>query len=276
MIYSLLFVLSSLLAYGNEFRVITLEYNPGVGMFAAANQVLGQLYMFENGQISGMTVDFGNNGLYYDQNCGLNWWSYYFEPICVGERINETYPNQENYFEAWSQRRSISRQTAARVIANHIHVKPHIQRKVDSFVKRYFNQYIIGVHYRGTDKGKEAPRVSYETVFEEIDKHIPPDNMYSLFVATDEIEFLEQARTRYSERVVATEAVRSDSHVGVHFVNKNNYTIGEEALIDACLLSRCSVLIRTSSNLSLWSTYFNPELPVVLLNHRYMDTLEPE
>jgi len=280
---TLYFLLVTSFLFAREFRVVRPENMRGLGMFAAANQVLGQLYMFETGQLPhvlGLTVDFDNRGLYYDSSCGPNWWTYYFEPIYVGERSNAplVYPAETEYSKAWQQRRLISRKTAARIIKKYIHIKPHISEKIDAFVCQYFlDYYTIGVHYRGTDKVKEAPKIEYETVFEEIDKQIPQEKKYVLFIATDEIEFLEQAKKRYFNRVVAIEAFRSNRDgLGVHFLNKNNYTIGEEALIDACLLSRCDLLIRTSSNLSLWSTYFNPDLPVVLLNRRYMKTLEPE
>ena len=266
----------------NEFRVIRLETNPGIGMFAAANQILGQLYMFETGQlpnVSGLTVNFDKYGLYYDSNHGLNWWTYYFEPIYVGERGESrlVYPTKNQYSEVWGLRRLTPRETAAQIINKYIHIKPHIQKKVDSFVCKYFNDnYTIGIHYRGTDKIKEAPRVPFEEVFKEIEQQIPREKPYVLFIATDETEFLEQAEKRYCN-VVAYDAIRSHgSNKGVHFMNKNNYIVGEEALIDACLLSKCDLLIRTSSNLSLWSTYFNPDLPIILLNQRYDETLEPE
>lgn len=278
----LYFLLMTSFLCANEFRVVRLE-NTGLGMFAAANQVLGQLYLFETGQlphVSGLTVDFAHYGLYYDSSCGPNWWTYYFEPIFLGESKNATlvYPTLEQYVKSWEQRRWIPRETAAQIIKKYIHIKPHIQEKIDAFVRQYFlDHYAIGIHYRGTDKGYEAPRIEYETVFEEIEKQIPQEKQYVLFIATDEIEFLEQAKKRYSNQVVALEAFRSNSGgLGVHFANKNNYTVGEEALMDACLLSRCDILIRTSSNLSLWSTYFNPDLPVVLLSQRYVQTLEPE
>ncbi len=180
--------------------------------------------------------------------------------------------------EAWRHRALMPRAVAAQIVKKYIHIKPHIQKKIDAFVAQFFlDNYIIGIHYRGTDKSKEAPRITYATVFKEIEKHIPQKKPYSLFIATDEIDFLEQARKKHPNRVVAIEARRSDRNgLGGHFLNKNNYTQGEEALIDACLLAKCDLLIRTSSNLSLWSTYFNPDLPVILLNSRYMDTLEPE
>lgn len=280
---TLYFLLLTSFLCGGEFRVIRLERNPGLGMFAAANQVLGQLYMFETGQLPrvvGLTVDFDKYGLYYDPSYGPNWWTYYFEPICLGNKDSArlVYPTPMQYEEAWRQRRLLTRETAAEIVEKYIRIKSHIQEKIDEFVSQYFlNHYTIGIHYRGTDKSKEAPRIEYETVFEEIEKHIPQEKPYVLFIATDEIDFLEQAKERYLDRVVAIEAHRSNAgDSGVHFANKNNYTLGEEALMDAYLLSKVDILIRTSSNLSLWSTYFNPDLPVVLLNQRYMHSLEPE
>jgi hypothetical protein len=270
-------------ACANEFRVITTEYSPNLGMFATANQVLGQLYLFETGSlfnVSGVSVDFKQYGLYYDPSYGPNWWTYYFEPIWVGIKENAKimHLTREQYFEAWSRRYMISREKAARIVHKYIRIKPHILQKVDAFAMQFFgDSYVIGIHYRGTDKYKEAPRVAYERVFQEIEKHIPLEKPYVFFIATDEADFLEQAQARYGNLVVATEAHRSNSNEeGIHFSYKNNYIVGQEALIDACLLSRCNLLIRTSSSLSLWSTYLNPDLPVILLNQRHIKTLEPE
>jgi hypothetical protein len=271
------------ISYGVHFYIITTEYSPKIGMFSAANQVLGQLHLFETGQlfpVAGFMVDFSTYGLYYDPSCGPNWWTYFFEPVCVGEteNVQMIYPGIEQYRRAWRHRYWMSRAVAAEIVKKYIRIKPHIQEKIDAFVEEFFQKnYMIGVHYRGTDKKSEAPRVAYERVFQEIEKQIPLGKAYALFIATDEDDFLKQVRMRYPDRVMATNAQRSAySHLGVHFANKNNYSIGEEALIDASLLARCDVLIRTSSNLSLWSTYFNPDLPVVLLNLRKENTLEPE
>ena len=281
--YSLIFTLFISTLFTKEFRVITNEYNHGLGMFGAANQVLSQLYLFEARllpTVSGITVDLKKNGLYYDPSYGPNWWTYYFEPICVGSAKNATivYPTSEQYTDALVKRRRITRKAAAQIVKKHIHIKPHIQEKIDAFISQFFlGRYVIGIHYRGTDKCKEAPRVAYKTIFEEINKRIPQEKLYALFIATDEVEFLEQAQEKYPNQVIATESHRANNgNIGVHFSNKNNYILGEEALIDAYLLSKCDVLIRTSSNLSLWSTYFNPDLPVILLSQRFMKTLEPE
>jgi hypothetical protein len=280
--FVLLLSLASCL-YAKEFRTITTEYNPNLGMFASANQVLGQLYLYESGQlpdVSGLMVDFEQYGLYYDPSYGPNWWSYYFEPIRIGDEAgaDKVYTTREEYVTAWEQRRKITREIAADIIARHVHIKPHVLDKVNDFISRFFqDRYVIGIHYRGTDKKKEAPKINYDAVFAKVAQHIPKDRPYSIFIATDETEFLKQARKKFVNHVVATDAHRAHINGGaVHFSYKNNYSIGEEALIDACLLSKCDLLIRTSSNLSLWSTYFNPQLPVILLTQRFIETLEPE
>ena len=222
-----LFFLSSL--YCNEFRIITTEHSPKVGMFAAANQVLGQLYLFDTAgipRISGLAIEFDKYGLYYDPSYGPNWWTYYFEPIYLGTKENAeiVHPTKTQYLEAWKYRRYMSRAIAAQLIKKYIHIKPHIQEKIDVYMRQFFlDKYIIGVHYRGTDKIKEAPRIAYEIVFEEIEKHILHGKPYSIFIGTDEMDFLDQAKMRYSNRVLAIEAHRSNyGSLGVHFENKNN------------------------------------------------------
>lgn len=91
------------------------------------------------------------------------------------------------------------------------------------------------------------------------------------------MDFLEEAKEKYTGHLIATHSLRAKSgDVAVHHTFKNSYRLGEEAVIDCLLLSQCDILIRTSSNLSLWSTYFNPTLPTILLNQRNQLTLEAE
>ena len=62
---------------------------------------------------------------------------------------------------------------------------------------------------------------------------------------------------------------RSSDGRPIDVVNEDrNHKKGVDAVIDCILLSRCQVLIRTSSNLSLCSTLFAPEMPVILLNRK--------
>jgi hypothetical protein len=266
-----------------ELLVINTEFFRNMGMFAAANQVLGHLCLYEKGNystFSGISVDFGEIGLYYDPDYGPNWWNYYFEPICLGalSPSEARCASRAEAVAALAARRQTPRSEVAAIVEKFVHVKPFIMEKVDDFVDRYFRGlYILGVHYRGADK-VESPRLPYTHVIQQIEKNLPLDRPYKIFIATDEALFLEAAQEKFRDQIIHIEAHRSRDREGVHQSPSNpHYMVGEEALIDALLLSKCNLLIRTSSNLSLWSTYFNPHLPVVLLNRRFdLPTIEPE
>jgi hypothetical protein len=250
--------------------------NSAGGMFATVGYVLGHLSLYETGyykNFSGLKVDFEEDGLYYDPAHGPNWWEYYFEPICLGSSKSFVKVATEDMDRrAWIARRRLSREDVFKLISNYVRIRKGILDKVDEFVADNFdNFFIIGVHYRGTDKWKEAPRVPYEEAIRVISEQANqlPKDAYKIFVATDEQAFLDHIRQIFPGKVFATDAHRSKNTLGVHHSENNHYELGEQALVDALLLSKCDLLIRTSSNLSLWSSYFNPDLPVIILNYKY-------
>ena len=210
-------LLACIRAHAGEFRIINMEFNPHIGMFAAANQVLGQLYLYEQGtnrRLTGLSVDFDRFGAYYDPERGPNWWRYYFEPITVGRREGSrvSYPSRNEYIQVFHTRRTrISRAEAAALVKKYIHVKRPILEQADQFADRYFqNIFTIGVHYRGTDKKSEARRVPYEEVLKNILDQIPTNRRFQIFVATDEAPFVAWIREQFPHQVIATDALRSN------------------------------------------------------------------
>ena len=242
------------------------SYNPG--MFSLFSSVLGFLDFYEeNG--CGIEVDLGKKGVYYDKKKGANWWSYYFEPISIGARSNpviEITDEQQSSFanKVLSQ---MSRVEAHRLIEKYIRIKAPLQKKIETFVTKQFKgNYVIGVHYRGTDKISETPRIEYETVYREIERAVEGRNEFKLFIATDEQPFLDAITLRYPGKVLSLNAIRSTTQKAVHASRKNAYQKGEEALLDCVLLSKTDLLIRTPSNLSACSALFNPKLSVIEIN----------
>ena len=59
---------------------------------------------------------------------------------------------------------------------------------------------------------------------------------------------------------------RSVDGTPIDVIQGDNWNKGRDAVLDCLLLSRCDVLVRTASNLGLCAAFFNPRLPVVLLN----------
>ena len=160
------------------------------------------------------------------------------------------------------------------LIQKYIHIRSHIAQQIDDFCKEYFGgNFVVGVHYRGTDK-LEADPVSYEAVVEQIQVAMAThtDKQVKIFVATDDSRFAAYVQEKFPHRVVMRNALRSDSATGVHMRDDlAPYTKGEDAVIDCLLLSRCSVLIKMASNLSDCSLQFNPHIPVNRLNKSYSE-----
>src|SRR3990167_4909817 len=63
---------------------VLLKSRGDAGMFAVLGDVLSVLECYDTGFCSGVKIDFGTGGLYFDRQRGLNWFNYYFEPITLG------------------------------------------------------------------------------------------------------------------------------------------------------------------------------------------------
>lgn len=258
---------------------VVLRSRSQAGMFSVFFDVLSLLQEYEKKRFNSIEVNFGDTGLYYSKKKGPNWWSYYFAPIKLGiasgPRLNVC--GLQYNIEPSTIEFLTPRQEVGRLIRDYVTIKPEIREAVESFYRNHFDgHYVIGIHYRGTDKSigqaREARRVAYDEVVAKLDEVIAIYRHYDyvIFIATDEWNFIEYISDLFPHRVCyVEEATRSFNHRPVH-LNKNRdpYLVGREALIDCLLLSKCDLLIRTSSNLSLASTFFNPLLPVIELSKR--------
>lgn len=249
------------------------DYNPG--FFSIVNSIFGALNEYEKGELNGLHVNL-TRGIYHDPNIGPNFWEYFFEPIALGKSsIQRSLTTDElRDYGMWTFY-NLDRNEGYRLIEEYMHLKPNIKDEICKLQTDLFGEdYVIGVHYRGTDKViQEASRIEYYTVLEKIKEvisQIPPNfqNNYRVFVATDEQPFLEYLKASLACPVVYLEAVRVGSEPwGIHYRGnyESPYQKGREALFDAMLLAESHFLIRTVSNLSFFSERKNPNLPVILL-----------
>lgn len=248
------------------------HYIGGAGLFHNFNIVLGCLDLYDRYEYLGLTVDFKTEGLYYEEAYGPNWWNYYFEPIDLPARKTQKTATLLKYFKDEEKGALgngahfyMSRERAHTLIERYIKVHQEILQEVDEFYSRYLKEAVlIGVHYRGTDKNLEAEEVSYSAVADKVREHLE-DASYKIFVATDEPEFLNYMQEEFAGKVYAIDAQRIQGKP-VHYTSKKCFLKGKEALIDCLLLAKTHLLIRTNSNLSAVSAYFNPQVPVVNLN----------
>ncbi len=177
----IIFFTKGTLVFGsNAYLRVNLHSHP-VGMFSVFSYVAGILYEYETHEYAGIEVDFGNYGLYYDPEHGANWWAYYCKPICIGNKENaliREFNVDEFITYAFFSQRELNRQQVNALIKKYIHIQDSIQQKVDAFVAQEFvGQHIITVHYRGTDKIAEAPRIAFHKVSECINRYIRDHNL---------------------------------------------------------------------------------------------------
>lgn len=248
--------------------------NTGQGLFSVFFTVAHYMNRYAKGELAGVQVNLANEGYYYDPAYGSNWWEYYMQPINLGVREGtvEYSSGQTSHHLSYDAEMSIPKEQISELAKKYFIFKPDIQVQVKSFVDKNFkDKFVIGVHYRGTDHYMEAPRTPYEKAADVVSSYIQENQKenYVIFVATDEQAFLKYMQEKYPGKIVCQNCYRSTNINPVHYVNDGRYKQGKEACVDCLLLSKCDVLIRTCSNLSLWSTIFNPKMPVIALSNRH-------
>jgi hypothetical protein len=161
--------------------------------------------------------------------------------------------------------------TANRLFNKYLKIKNDILEEVINFAKDHFEGNILGLHYRGTDKSGEAPKVELDYVYEIILGTIKNSTVkYSvLFISSDEnacIEFFKIKKVPL-KIIWRNDIYRSTDGNQFHRNTLNNMTIiNREALINCLLLSKCHLLIKTASILSDCCKIFNPDLEMIILN----------
>lgn len=246
------------------------------GLYAMIFQVMGAIQLCRRLSYN-LIIDF-DKGFYHDPGLHSNWWMNYFEnneysyASKKGRLIIIDELNIKDQFTFYG--RDIHPLVAHDLIST-IKIKSLIRKKLEYYyLTKFKNRLVIGVHYRGTDKVQgawvESVRVPYEYICQYVDKY-PLESR--IFIATDEEPFLEYMIGRYNDRILYYDSIRSRDGMPIHIplISKSNaYKAGEDAIIDSLLLSKCSYLIRTDSNLSLGSTYYNPKLNSIDVTAKYI------
>lgn len=264
---------------GTTYKLSHPRQQPWPGFFSVFNTVLGALDYYENQRDSkGFLVDFEKLGFFYDSKLGENWWSYYFEPIQLGnldDEIIEFKEYKKITFSFFAQLK-MSRERSNELITKYIKLKPHIQNKLDTLVKNNFEgNHVIGIHYRGTDKVAEARLVTFEAIGSHLVQEVEKNRNLKIFVATDDENFLLYMYKTFPGKIIALNALRSKDGTAIHTnLTENPYQKGEEALLDCLLLSKCSKLFKTASNLSDVSIKFNPTIPVINISKHFTESTQ--
>lgn len=265
---SLLLLISSCV-YGKESVVLR---SREAGFFSIFFDVMALLLAYENKSFQGVEVNFDTTGYYYDPTYGPNWWIYYFEPISLGIHANQKlnpimggYPFINPNFIT-----GLPRHQVFQLIQKYVKIQAPIKSRINQFIKDHFIKYrTIGVHFRGTDKVTEVPLVPFDRIAKRVMAEVArfQTDDYKIFIASDEWNFIDYMLNLFGDKVCYyQDSLRSTNGQPLHIGQANPRKQGEDALVDCFSLACTDLLIRTSSNLSLCASFFNPYIPVIEIN----------
>ncbi len=268
---------------GNVFAVNI--NNSKMGFFAHLNWCLFVLYYCQRKGLTPYLELTSEN--YLSPMRGPDWFKYYFSNLALRNKgyddtfrppyVTRVRQIGELKLPDWCYH-DLSLDQAAELVRNTLELRPEIISKVENFLELNFNRRkVLGIHFRGTDKATEAPRVKWEycrnTIRNYLGAHPETD---ALFVTSDEAAFLDYIKIHFTDITVCShdDHYRSAGTVPTHILGTggDNYLKGLDALVNSLLLSHCSVIVRSSSFLSAWSSIFNPQVPVILLNKPHSGT----
>jgi hypothetical protein len=270
------------------------------GLFSEFHSVLGALAYAEAHESAAVRIDF-QSPLYVEAERGPNWWTYFFDAATIrlhpgASESREVHVNRVvtkyGRFGGFSDivggplaylypmKYGLSRTALHRLVTTYLHVRPDILDQVARFSATRFDPgaYVVGVHYRGTDSIRNkwtgaltnyrTWRTPYRAFADEVRRVLEAaaPHSYQIFVATDEIDFLEFMQRDFGSRVLCLDdAPRVRPHQqAIHLdptLPVSNYQKGRSALADSLILAASSYLVKGRSNLSDASLAFNPQLP---------------
>jgi hypothetical protein len=270
------------------------------GLFSEFHSVLGALAYAEAHGSAGVRIDF-QSPLYVDPDRGPNWWTYFFDSENIRidpgaseqrevhlNRVVTRYGRFGGFSDIvggplaylYPMQYGLSRAVLHRLLTTYLRVRPAIVDEVARFVATRFEPgaYVVGVHYRGTDSTRNkwegalthyrTSRTPYRAFADEVRRVVETaaPHSFQVFVATDEIDFLEFTQREFGSRVLwQDDAPRVRPHQQAVHLNPrlpvSNYQKGKSALTDCLILAATSYLVKGRSNLSDASLAFNPRLP---------------
>jgi len=153
-------------------------------------------------------------------------------------------------------------ETAA-LVWNALRIRDDIAARADAVSDGVF----AAVHFRGSDKMLDAPRVSIDVVLQAVEEEMKREGLERLFVASDEPLFVEAARASFGDCAfsLSLEAVATAHGRAPHFSQVAGETKAHEALVTMLTLARAKLLVKTESLLSDWATTLSVDQRVVRL-----------
>ena len=244
-------------------RVIKPGHNAGI--FSYIWVILQSIYEHPDEKYY---VDMRKFSGYYDQTITKtnNVWEYYFEQP---DNIYE-YPKSEdiidvgcwnNHVSGYCDLSSVTEEKRQRyngIIKKYIRLLPHLQEKVDTFLKTtdFLSKNVLGVHCRGTDSYLKNSIDLYLSEIDLIEKDYD-----TIFLMSDDVDYFDAVKNKYKNKVVSYDgATRAKGSASVFENAQKPYQLGEGVIVESYIISNVKFLLHPRSNVTYFSRFLNLDL----------------
>ena len=119
------------------------------------------------------------------------------------------------------------------------------------FIDLGITEKTLGIQIRGTDKKTEVPEPNFDTIVEKIDDKFNHLDIHNIFLATDDMKYLNLMKERYGDLVLYDNTIHiSLDGLPLH-KSHNRKLVNEEVLSSVYILSKCRHFMYSFSNVSL-------------------------
>lgn len=119
------------------------------------------------------------------------------------------------------------------------------------FIDLGITEKTLGIQIRGTDKKTEVLEPNFDTIVEKIDDKFNHLDIHNIFLATDDMKYLNLMKERYGDLVLYDNTIHI-SLDGLPLHNSHNRKlVNEEVLSSVYILSKCRHFMYSFSNVSL-------------------------
>jgi len=230
------------------------------GFFGDLSQTLNAIRFAEQAGID-CQVCWGKRSLYFDQRKGSNVWDYYFNNSRFTfsskrrYRINFRIAYYPSAFEFPCYPGLSVKDSTSFAISKFCILRQHINDDIESYIRENFTATVLGVHYRGTDaiagyEGRTTPTVDKLVLL--IKEKLSSNHFGSIFLASDDSNAVEILTQTFGSIVHFKNCLRSADGSSIHGhydkgLEGSGYQKGYEVLVDACIISKCDVLLHAGS-----------------------------
>ena len=228
-------------------------------------------------------VDMENFPTKYNEKKNLNniknVWELYFNQIS-NYNLKDVYRSKNIIFSKEKLKVSLddyNNSKLKKIFNNNIKINKEIIKKANIFYKKKLkinkNDYILGIHLRGTDQKITPGHYLPPTIFDIkviIEKKILEKKNVKIFLITEEKKYFENLIKEYKNNIFYLPSFRANKISDFNKANRKYHRnkLGLESLSEALVLSFCDEIVYCKSNIPLFSFFISKKkITKTLINY---------